>query len=157
MDSFLKIPTAETGMLIRKPVAETFEAFVNPAITTKFWFTKSSGRLEKGKQVEWTWEMYNVTSFVLVKDLAPNKKIEIEWGGKGEDRTRVEWTFEPMDGGATFVNIVMDGFTGDPDSILEKVSGSAGGFCWVLAGLKAYLEYNIQWNLIADRFPKRKS
>jgi uncharacterized protein YndB with AHSA1/START domain len=44
-------------MLIRKPVAEVFEAFVNPDITTKFWFTKSSGRLEAGKQVQWEWEM----------------------------------------------------------------------------------------------------
>ena len=156
MSSFLKIPTAETGMLIRKPVEETFAAFVDPAITTKFWFTRSSGGLEKGKDVEWTWEMYNFTSFVSVKDLVPGKKIEIEWGGKGEDRTRVEWTFEARDGWATFVNIVMDGFTGDPDSILEKVSGSAGGFCWVLAGCKAYLEYNIQLNLVADRFPKGK-
>jgi uncharacterized protein YndB with AHSA1/START domain len=38
-------------MLIRKPVADVFEAFVNPDITTKFWFTKSSGRLDAGKQV----------------------------------------------------------------------------------------------------------
>jgi hypothetical protein len=29
-----------------------------------------------------------------------------------------------------------------------------GGFTWVLAGLKAYLEHNIMLNLIADRFPK---
>jgi uncharacterized protein YndB with AHSA1/START domain len=37
-------------MLIRKPVANVFEAIVNPDITTKFWFTKGSGRLELGKQ-----------------------------------------------------------------------------------------------------------
>lgn len=45
-------PIAKTGMLIRKPVAEVFEAFVNPEITTKFWFTKSNGRLEAGKPVQ---------------------------------------------------------------------------------------------------------
>ena len=38
-----RVPIAETGMLIRKPVAEVFEAIVNPEITTKFWFTRSSG------------------------------------------------------------------------------------------------------------------
>jgi uncharacterized protein YndB with AHSA1/START domain len=32
-------------MLIRKPVAEVFEAFINPEITSKFWFTSGSGRL----------------------------------------------------------------------------------------------------------------
>ena len=44
-------PVTRMGMLIRRPVAEVFEAFANPDITTQFWFTKSSGRLEAGKEV----------------------------------------------------------------------------------------------------------
>jgi uncharacterized protein YndB with AHSA1/START domain len=52
-----RVPVAKTGMLIRRPVAEVFEAFIDPGVTTKFWFTKSSGRLEVGKQVKWEWEM----------------------------------------------------------------------------------------------------
>jgi uncharacterized protein YndB with AHSA1/START domain len=47
-----RVPVAKTGMLIRKPVAEVFEAFIDPGVTTKFWFTKGSGRLEVGKQVK---------------------------------------------------------------------------------------------------------
>jgi uncharacterized protein YndB with AHSA1/START domain len=47
------VPITKTGMLLRKPVADVFEAFVNPTMTTQFWFTKSSGRLEAGKQVRW--------------------------------------------------------------------------------------------------------
>ena len=42
-------PVAKAEMLIRKPVAEVFEAFVDPEITRRFWFTKSTGRLETGK------------------------------------------------------------------------------------------------------------
>ncbi len=149
-----KAPSAETAMLIRRPVAEVFEAFINPEITTKFWFTKSSGKLEKGKEVEWTWEMYNVSSIALVKDIVPNKKIAIEWGNRGEPPIGVEWTFEPYEAQFTFVRIVIDGFTGDADAVLENVAGTVGGFCWVLAGLKAYLEHHIQLNLVGDRFPK---
>jgi hypothetical protein len=52
-----KVPVTNVGMLIRKSVADVFEAFVNPDITTKFWFTKSSGRLEAGQQVQWDREM----------------------------------------------------------------------------------------------------
>ena len=48
-----QVPVTSTGMLIRKPVGQVFEAFVNPNITTKFWFTKGSERLEAGKQVQW--------------------------------------------------------------------------------------------------------
>ena len=149
-------PAAETGMLIRKPVAEVFEAFIDPKVTTKFWFTKSTGKLEKGRTVEWTWEMYHLTSIVKVLDIVPNKKIEIEWGAAGKEVNRVEWSFRPMGEGMTFVYIVMDGFHGDQQTILENVSGSASGFCWVLAGLKALLEFNVRLNLIADRFPQGK-
>jgi len=56
-----QVPISKTGMLIRRPVAEVFEALVNPDITTKFWFTKSSGRLEAGKQVQWKWDMYDIS------------------------------------------------------------------------------------------------
>jgi uncharacterized protein YndB with AHSA1/START domain len=31
-------PIAKAEVLIRKPVAEVFEAFVNPTITASFWF-----------------------------------------------------------------------------------------------------------------------
>lgn len=30
---------------------------------------------------------------------------------------------------------------------------SKGGFTWVLAGLKALLEHNLELNVIADAFP----
>ena len=43
-------PVAKAEMLIRRPVTEVFEAFVNPAITSRFWFTKGSGRLEPGRE-----------------------------------------------------------------------------------------------------------
>jgi len=46
-----QVAKAET--LIRKGIDGVFDAFVNPEITTKIWFTKSSGRLESGKEVEW--------------------------------------------------------------------------------------------------------
>ena len=46
-----RAPVAKTGILIRKPVADVFEAFIDPNVTTKFWFTKGSGRLEVGKKL----------------------------------------------------------------------------------------------------------
>ena len=78
-----KAPIARTGMLIRKPVADVFEAFIDPTITTKFWFTKSSGRLQTGKQLQWDWEMYGISIPVTVKSLEPLKRIVIEWPGQG--------------------------------------------------------------------------
>lgn len=144
-------PIAKAEMLIRKPVEEVFEAFVNPAITTQFWFTKSSGRLDENKQVEWIWEMYNYTAPVKVISVETNKKIVIEWGS-AEEATIVEWVFKSLDNG-TFVSVVNSGFKGDADKIIAQVRDSTEGFTLVLAGLKALLEYNIRLNLVGDRFP----
>ena len=150
---FTHIPVAKAEMLIRKPVTEVFEAFINPEITTKFWFTKSSGRLDAGKQVTWTWEMYNASSQVTVKEVEENKRILIEWSAYGSPTT-VEWIFTPYGNDATFVSITNSGFSGDGEDIVKQALDSTGGFTIVLAGLKALLEHDIMLNLIVDRFPK---
>jgi uncharacterized protein YndB with AHSA1/START domain len=148
-----QVPITKTGMLIRKPVADVFEAFINPDITTKFWFTKGSGRLEVGKQVQWDWEMYGISIPVTAKAIEPNKRIMIEWPGYSSPTT-VEWIFAAQKDGTTFVSITESGFTGDGDELVKHVTGSTQGFTLVLAGLKALLEYNVRLNLVADRFPK---
>jgi uncharacterized protein YndB with AHSA1/START domain len=147
------IPVAKTGMLIRKPVANVYEAFIDPDITTKFWFTKASGRLEVGRPVKWEWEMYDASTQVTAKIIEPNKRIVIEWDGYS-GRTTVEWKFAPQPDDATFVSITESGWTGDADELVKYVTDSTGGFTWTLAGLKALLEHNIRLNLVADRFPK---
>ncbi|MFA5921961.1 MAG: SRPBCC family protein [Methylococcaceae bacterium] len=147
------VPIATTAMLIRKPVSEVFEAFVNPAITSKFWFTKGSARLQVGKQIRWDWEMYNVSVQVSVEAIEDNKRILIEWGSEGEKPTTVEWVFTSRSDNTTFVSVTNSGFSGDGDELVSQALDSTGGFALVLAGAKAYIEYNISLNLIADRFP----
>jgi len=147
------IVEAKAEMLIRKPVAEVFEAFINPDITSKFWFTKASGRLAAGKQIQWDWEMYDASSQVTVKAIEENKRILIEWSGYGTPTT-VEWTFTPFEDDTTFVSITNAGFSGDANAVVQQAISSAEAFALVLAGLKALLEHNILLNLIADRFPK---
>jgi len=144
---------ARAEMLIRKPVNEVFEEINNPEITTNFWFTNSSGRLDKNKTVEWEWEMYNHSVPVYVKSIQAPEKIIIEWGN-GEDRTTVEWTFRNIGDDETFVSVVHNGFKGTSDMLMAQVRDSTEGFAIVLAGMKAWLEYGIRLNLIADRFPR---
>src|SRR5512141_1980722 len=95
---------ARAEMLIRQPVALVYEAFVNPAITSNFWFTRGSGRLEAGKEVRWEWEMYGVSIAVAVKEMEPNKRILVEWPGQGTPTT-VEWTFTSRADNTTFVTV----------------------------------------------------
>lgn len=146
------IPDPQAGMLIRRPVEEVFEAFVNPEITSKFWFSESSGRLVAGELVLWKWEMYDVTIPVSVKTIEENRRIVIEWPGNGHP-ARVEWLFTPRNEDSTFVTITNSGFTGNGDEIMKQLMDSVEGFTLVLAGLKALLEHNVLLNLVADRFP----
>ena len=148
-----QVPVAKTGMLIRRPVAEVFEAFADPDITTKFWFTKGSGRLEAGQQVQWEWEMYGISIPVTVKSIEPSRRILIEWPGNAGPTT-VEWLFTSPEDGTTFVSITNDGFTGDGDELVKQAIDSTQGFSLVLAGLKALLEHGVRLNLVADRYPK---
>ena len=149
-------PVANAAMLIRKPVAEVFEAFVNPAVTTKFWFTKGSGRLEAGKQVTWEWKMYNVSVQVNVKAIEENARILTEWSSQGHPATSVEWVFTAFPDGTTFVSVTNKGFQGDDDEVVQQALDSTGGFTLVLAGAKAFLEHKLQLNLVRDRFPEGK-
>ena len=147
------VPVMKTGMLIRKPAAEVFEAFVSPEVTSRFWFTHGSGRLEAGTQVQWDWEMYGISVPVAVKAIEPGRRIVIAWPGYGGE-TQVEWLFEAQPDDTTFVRITESGFTGDGDTIVQHVTNSTQGFSLVLAGAKALLEHGIRLNLVADRFPK---
>jgi len=142
----------EAQMLIRKPAEKVFEAFIDPAITTNFWFTKSSGKLEVGKTVKWEWEMYRVSTNVLVKEIVPNKKISIEWN---EPVTTVDFKFEALTENTTYMVIKNYGFNLEGEELIAAIKDNTGGFTTVLDGLKAYLERNINLNLIADKFPHK--
>ena len=146
------VPVAETAMLIRRPVSEAFEAFVNPEITSRFWFTKGSARLEAGKQVQWDWEMYNHPLQVIVKTIEENKRIVIDWGTAGKFTT-VEWVFKSRSDGTTFVSVTNSDFAGNGDEVVKEALGSTEGFTIVLAAAKAFLEQHLSLNLVADRFP----
>jgi uncharacterized protein YndB with AHSA1/START domain len=145
-------PIARAEMLIRKPVAEVFEAFVDPAITSKFWFTKGSGKLEPGARVQWEWEMYDASAQVDVKEIEPNTRILIEWPGYSGPET-VEWRFTSLADDTTFVTITTGGSGGDGDALAKQAIDSTEAFTLVLAGLKAFLEHRVVLNLVADRFP----
>lgn len=145
------IPRVTAQMLIRRPVAEVYNAFADPAVSGYFWFTHGSDVLEKGKTVTWTWEMYNISTSVYVREAIPGKKIAIDWG---EPATYVDFEFRDLQDQTTYVVITHYGFDVSGNALVKQVADSAGGFTTVLDGLKAYLERGLLLNLIADKFPE---
>jgi len=144
-------PSTETQMQIRRSAAEVFNAFIDPAVTTNFWFTKSSGKLEVGKEVKWDWEMYNVSTTVWANEIVPNEKIVFEWG-ESPKRT-VEFLFKPLSDGSTYVVAREYGYQETGEDLIAAIKDSTGGFTTVLDGLKCWLEHGINLNLIRDKFP----
>lgn len=142
-------PVVQAEMLIRRPVEEVFVAFIDPEITTKFWFTKSSGRLEAGRRIRWDWEMYGVSDEIHVLEIEPNKRIRIE----SSDGTQTEWSFTSRAEQEAFVTITNTGFSGSNEDIVNQAIDSMGGYTMVLCALKALLEHGISLNVVSDKAP----
>ena len=146
---------ARTEILIRRPVADVFEAFADPTITTRFWFTHGSARLTHGAELDWTWEMYGFTTHVRVLAIEPHRLIRVIWDTEGNP-TQVEWRFSEHRPGQTWVEVENSGFEGDDDARLQAVLDSTEGFALVLAGAKIWLEHGIEPNFVLDRHPGRR-
>ncbi len=140
-------PVARTQMLIRRPASVVFDAFVDPAVTSRFWFSRGSARLTPGARVTWYWDMYGVSAQVDVVALEADTRLLITWP------TPVEWLFRPMGDDATLVTIAASGFAGTPDEQVSSALDSMGGFTFLLAGCKAWLEHGLALNLVRDHNP----
>ncbi|GAA0855240.1 SRPBCC family protein [Aliiglaciecola litoralis] len=146
-------PSIEQQMLFRVPTARAFAAFIDPSITTKFWFSHSDGPLVEGKTVTWEWRPYRHSVAVNVVSIEPDKRIIIRWGDEIKNSI-VEWNFEPRGDDATLVTVSNSDFAGfSADQLVPVAIDSMGGFSLVLANAKAYLEHGIQLNLIFDKAP----
>lgn len=140
-------PVARTQMLIRRPVSEVFRAFIDPAETSRFWFSRGSAALTPGARVIWSWDMYGASAEVDVIAIEPDGRILVHWP------TPVEWIFAPRGEDATLVTITASGFTGTADEQVSRAIDSMGGFSFVLAGCKAWMEHGIGLNLVLDHDP----
>jgi uncharacterized protein YndB with AHSA1/START domain len=144
-------PMVKVGMLMRRPSPDVFQAFVDPAITTRFWFTKSSGALGPGATVRWEWEMYGAATEVTVQTFEPSSHLVFEWG-LTDARTIVEVRLVPWHE-HTYVQIVERGFTGSADHMVARVADSTGGFSTLLCAMKAFLEHGLVLTVVRDHHP----
>jgi uncharacterized protein YndB with AHSA1/START domain len=105
-----------------------------------------------GADVRWEWEMFGVSTRVVVKEVEDNSRILFEWND--DKPTTVELRFIPWEPGATYVQVTETGLSGDGDEIVSHVAGSTGGFTNVLCALKALLEHDVVLTVVLDHLPK---
>ena len=145
------MPSVKVGMLIRRPPAELFRAFADPAVTTRFWFTKSTGAMTPGADIRWDWETYGVSARVRVKEVDEDSRILFEWN---DPPTTVELRFVPWENDTTYVRVTETGLSGDGDEVVARAADSTAGFTTVLCALKALLEHDLVLTVVEDHHPK---
>lgn len=141
---------------IARPVADVFEAVADPQELSQYFTTGgSSGRLEEGKTIIWKFADFDGEVPVTVVRVDAPRLIAIEWAvSDGDstdgrtpeffaDKSRVEMTFEPLDGGATMVSITESGWRDSEIGLADSYS-KCSGWTQMQACLKAYLEYGIR-------------
>ncbi|MFF5446468.1 SRPBCC family protein [Streptomyces sp. NPDC012888] len=145
-------PAAYACMVVRRPPEEPFRAFADPAVTSRFWYSRSSGPMTEGAELRWEWETYGASADVRVREVQENALIRFDWGNH-EQPTTVELRFTPHEPGSTFVEVTETGFDGSGDDTVRWVNDTVGGFTTVLCALKALLEHGIALDAVPDHHP----
>ncbi|MGC2486921.1 MAG: SRPBCC family protein [Acidimicrobiales bacterium] len=150
-----RLPSVNVGMLIRRPPHDVFEALADPEIATRFWYTKSSGRMIEGAELIWEWEMYAAEGHVRVDKVDGDRLIRFVWDGYDPlIPTTVEFHFTPRESDTTYLNITETGFSGDADTQVARALESTAGFTFLLSSLKAALEHDITLRVVLDAHPQ---
>lgn len=132
-------------MGILKPVNEVFEAIVNPEKTNKYFITTSTGRMESGKALTWTWEDYDAEHNIKVGKIEKNKLISFTWKGSGVE-CLVVITLESKGENQTVIIISESDWPVDYKGA-SRCMGQVKGWTHFLCCLKAYLEYGVNLRL----------
>ncbi|MEE1610580.1 SRPBCC family protein [Microvirga sp. CF3016] len=144
--------TFKVSARIAKPVAEVFEAVVNPTELSRYFTTGGAkGRLETGATVTWDFHDFPGAFPVWVVEVVPDKRIVLQWeagdepsgNASGSYKTTVTITLEPLDNGRrTLVSISEEGWR-ETEAGLKSSYGNCQGWMQMLCALKAYKEYGI--------------
>lgn len=130
---------------ISRPLAEVFEAVVNPDTLSSYFTTGGArGRLVTGAEVSWDFHDFPGAFPVLVQEVVQNEKIILQWEADGlkDVWTTVIMTFQPIGEGRTLVQITEYGWP-ETGAGAKACFGSCEGWTGMLCAMKAWMEHGI--------------
>ena len=145
----------KTTLQIQKPNHEVFEAIVNPEKMTNYFISKSSGRMESGKQLIWQFPEFENDFPIRVDKIEIDKYISYYWL-IDDLELLVEINLLSVDSNSTIITITEKSRIIDEAGI-NWLKGNTEGWANFSACLKAYLEYGINLRKGAFDFLKIKS
>jgi len=128
-------------MGVLKPAHEVFDAIVDPSKMNKYFISTSTGIMERGKKLTWTWEDFDGSHEVKVQNVEKDKLVSFTWEGSGVE-CLVVITLEPKDDNRTLVKITESDWPADLEGATQCM-GQVEGWTHFLCCLKAYLEYDV--------------
>lgn len=146
----------KAGLQILKPVEEVFEAIVDPAKMSNYFISKSSGRMEEGKTLNWWFPEFDESFPVRIGKIKKNKYISYYWSSPDQSKELlVEMNLETRENNSTLVVITEKSMENDEAGI-KWLKGNTEGWANFLACLKAYLEYGINLRKGAFDFMRKE-
>lgn len=145
--------TIKTKIRILKPAHEVYEAIVDPQKMSHYFISKSSGRMESGKDLIWRFPEFEVDVPISVGNIVADKYISYYWDERYK-KYLVEITLEADGSHATIVS-VSEGEEDNNEAGIGWLQRNTEGWANFLACLKAYLEYGINLRNGAFDFMKK--
>lgn len=128
------------ALQIQRTADEVFEAIVDPAQMSNYFISKSSGRIEEGKELTWHFPEFEGGFPVRIGTVEPGKVIAYSWDVADREHL-CTITLKPQADGSTVVAITEKPITGTAD--IAWLKGNTEGWANFLACLKAWLEYGV--------------
>ena len=125
---------------IKKPINTVFEAVCKASKMTRYFISESSGDIEAGKTLDWTFSDVGengITFPVKIETVLQNEFIEFFWGPAGNE-LRVNIKFEAIDNYKSRISIQEFDF-GLTEEGIKSMMGQTQGWTDFICCLKAYL------------------
>lgn len=132
----------KAALQISKPAHEVFEAIVDPEKMSNYFISKSTGRMEGGKELFWEFPEFDEQFPVRVDKIEKDNYISYYWDDVDGKPLLVEMKLIPQKNGSTLVRISEKSRKND-DAGIEWLQRNTEGWANFLTCLKAWTEHKI--------------
>jgi uncharacterized protein YndB with AHSA1/START domain len=133
----------KVGLQVLKPVAEVFEAIIDPAKMKNYFISESSGYMKEGEALTWKFPEMDIQFPVIIGKTEKDKYISFYWDGAMDgQQTFVEINLKAVDDAMTFITITEKSKENNEAGI-KWLKSNTEGWANFLACLKAWMEYGV--------------
>jgi uncharacterized protein YndB with AHSA1/START domain len=133
----------KAGLQVLKPIAEVFDAIVDPDKMKNYFISQSSGYMKEGATLRWKFPEMDLEFEVTMGKIEKPGYISFHWDGAMDgEQTLVEMNLQAVENNITFITITEKRKENNEKGI-KWLKNNTEGWANFLACLKAWMEYGI--------------